>query len=250
LKGGYIAEFFSGRGRVSREVRNQGFTAREYDSLRFGDDHDLTRSTVLRTIKQEISLSRILAAFLAPPCGSFSSSNTQVSRTLDDPWGQNPQSCPAAVLSVAKGNHCMRATLSIIKSLEAKHIPWILEHPRTSKCWYIVYLKRLLQRLHITACYLDQCAYGTRWKKATTLLCSRIDECSLARLQKRCPYQRNGICTFTCKKHIVLRGRHPSGVPWTSIAAAYPKALARDIAFVLCEELRYEHLNVVSADQV
>jgi len=190
-------------------------------------------------VKQEISKGNVLSALLAPPCGSFSSANCNVVRTRSDPWGINYQATPKAREFVTIGNRCMKAALSIIHALEAKGIPYILEHPRTSRAWWLPALRRLLRRWHVFCVHLDQCQYGTRWKKATSLLCSRIDICSASRLQKVC-HAHKGLCSRTGRPHIQLRGSHPSGVPWTSIAAAYPPGLANDMAHCLVEHVRVD----------
>ena len=76
LRGRYVADFFSGCGGVARAVRRQGFQARERERLN-GENFGLMRPCVLRHIEQEASQAKILAAMLAPPCGSFSGINRQ-----------------------------------------------------------------------------------------------------------------------------------------------------------------------------
>ena len=132
----------------------------------------------------------------------------------------------------------MRAALRIIRILERHKIPWILEHPLTSRAWWIRAFGRLLEKEHIEFVVLDQCQYGTPWKKATGLLCSRID--STARLGHRCGGLRNNKCSRTGKAHIVLRGADPkSGKNWTSIASPYPAKLNRALAFCLVDSFRH-----------
>ena len=101
---------------------------------------------------------------------------------------------------------------------------------------FAIFQKKILRKHHIVALDLDQCQYGTSWRKSTRLICSRIDPCSFSRLTRRCVKDRQGRCSRTHKYHIQLRGTHPSGVPWTSIASAYPKSMARNIAFCLMEK--------------
>ena len=102
--------------------------------------------------------------------------------------------------------------------------------------FFFLFFTNLLRKHHIVALDLDQCQYVTSWRKSTRLICSRIDPCSFSRLTRRCRKDRQGRCSKTCKHHIQLRGTHPSGVPWTSIASAYPKLMARNISFCLMEK--------------
>ena len=226
--------FFAGCGIVSRQVRALGFTTREWELLK-GGDCDLTRPAVLRPVRQMARRGQILSAFLAPPCGSFSLINRSVSRSKCDPWGLGPQESEKARASVTVGNRCMKAAIQIIKWLEQEKVPWIMEHPLSSRAWYIPFFNTLLRKDHVVALDLDQCQYGVPWRKSTRLICSRIDPCSFERLNKRCRKDEFGRCGRTHKFHIQLRGTHPSGVPWTSIASPYPKCLARHIAFSLME---------------
>ena len=108
-----------------------GFETREWELLR-GGDGDLTSVSVLRSIRQIILKGDLLAAFLAPPCGSFSLINASVRRSSTDPWGLGPQQSERARASVNLGNRCRKSAIKIIHWLEREHIPWILEHLLTS----------------------------------------------------------------------------------------------------------------------
>ena len=239
MKGRYVADFFSGVGGVARSARRMGFQAREWEMLN-GDCYDLTRPCVLRHIEQDASKQKLLAAMLAPLCGSFSGINRFAHRSHDDPWASQVQhASPYMVESVAAGNRCMRAALRIIRILERHKIPWIMEHPLTSRAWWLPGFAALRRQAHIEFVVLDQCMYGTPWKKATALLCSRID--NLNRISHRCGGRR-GTCSQTKKAHITLRGADPiSGKNWTAIASPYPAKLNRSLAFALVDSARHRY---------
>ena len=239
MKGKYVADFFSGVGGVARGVRLLGFSAREWERLH-GENFDLTRPSVLRSIEQDASRGRLLAAMLAPPCGSFSAINRFSGRSRSDPWAANVVHDTAYMTeSVRVGNRCMRAALRIIRILERHRIPWILEHPLTSRAWWIPALEALKRQPHIQFLKLDQCQYGTPWRKATGLLASRID--CVERLSRRC-CGRGNVCSRTQKPHIVLRGADPrSGKNWTSIASPYPAKLNRSLAYALVDTFRHRY---------
>ena len=246
MRGKYVADFFSGVGGVARAVRRMGFQAREWERLH-GEKFDLTRPSVLRHIEQDATRGKLLGAMLAPPCGSFSAINRFSMRTRDDPWASRVQhDTPYMVESVRVGNACMRAALRIIRILERHKIPWILEHPLTSRAWWVPAFSSLRRKAHIEFVILDQCQLGTPWRKATGLLCSRID--NTARLAKRC-VGRRGLCSRTKKQHITLRGAAPCGRNWTSIASPYPPRLNHSLAFCLVDSWRhlYSLDNVLSS---
>ena len=79
--------------------------------------------------------------------------------------------------------------------------------------------------------HLDQCGFGARWRKATTLRCFRV--VAPERLERRCRRPRGDLnCAFSMRPHIVLAGRDSWGIHWTARAAAYPKLLASCLADV------------------
>ena len=188
--------------------------------------------------------SRMHRKGLAPPCGSFSAINRFAGRTHADVWASDVKhKTPYMVESVRVGNQCMRAGLRLIRVFERHRVPWILEHPLTSRAWWIPALKRLRDLPHVDFIVLDQCQYGTAWRKATGLLCSRIN-CQ-ERLSKRCTGRRN-LCSRTRQPHIVLRGADPkSGRNWTSIASPYPQKLNRSLAFALVDAARHRYSAAV-----
>lgn len=87
---------------------------------------------------------------LAPPCSSFSPARdrTRVIRTRQHPWGL--QGLPAhEVAKVKLGNQCFRSAVKIIRWLDEAGIPWILENPHSSKCWYLPRLIKLMKAPHV-----------------------------------------------------------------------------------------------------
>ena len=100
---------------------------------------------------------------------------------------------------------------------------------------YLFCFRKLSHLPQIHNLDVDQCQYGTRWRKSTRLVPSRIDPLSFSRLAKRCKKDPEGRCGRTHKCHIQLRGTHPSGKPWTSLASAYPTKSAKDIVWSLLE---------------
>ena len=69
------------------------------------------------------------------------------------------------------------------------------------------------------------CAFGCPWRKDTRFR-SWNCSCALCGAGLRCTSQATGgICKFKQKRHQVLEGRIPEGVPWTKVAEAYSPTL-------------------------
>eukprot|EP00438_Fugacium_kawagutii_P006663 Skav225702 [mRNA] locus=scaffold1817:290507:291919:+ [translate_table: standard] len=233
MKGQYVADLFAGKGGVAKACRQLGYKTKEWEINR-GVHFDLTRPSVLRQIRRDIAQGLLLAAMLAPPCSSFSIARdrTAVIRTKQYPWGVPDHLLSSAdQVKVRVGNQCFRAAIKIISWLDKYGIPWILENPFTSKCWYLPPLQKLMQSSHVQVVQVDFCYYGTRWRKRTQLLCGNLDAQDVRRLRHLC--SGRGLCSFSGKQHFQLTGSNHQGIPWTRVAQPYPAGLCRDLAFTL-----------------
>ena len=142
VKGKFFAEFCAGCGVVSKQARAIGFFTQEWELLK-GSECDLTKPAVLFPVRQMVDKQQVWAFVVDPPCGSFSLINASVCRSEPDPWGNGPQINDKAKASIAIGNKCMRAAFQIITCLEKRKIPWILEHPVSSRAWYIPFVQKV-----------------------------------------------------------------------------------------------------------
>ena len=147
-KGQYVGDVFSGSGRVSRSVRAAGFSSREWEILK-GPDGDLTRPSVLQSIKFDIDKKRLVAAMLAPPCSSFSVARdrTMVIRNKEYPWGI-PELPQHEQQKIDIGNACIKSALKIISWLDDSGLPWIMENPHSSKIRRLPPVERLCNANH------------------------------------------------------------------------------------------------------
>lgn len=229
---GYFADLFAGTGGVSRAVQKLGFSAREWE-LVHGENHDLTKPLVQYKLKSDIDRGLVLAAMLAPPCSSFSQARdrTMVIRDRGHPWGL--EGLPAHEQEKVKiGNACFRAAVKVIRWLDRYKIPWILENPSTSKCWYLPPIVSLEKANHTFSFVTDFCQFGTRWRKRTKFLVGNLCEDDIARCRRLCQGPP-GICSRTHKHHLQLTGSASNGIPWTRIAQPYPKQLCHHLAHAL-----------------
>jgi hypothetical protein len=235
-KGRYVADLFSGHGGVARAVRAAGFTAREWELLH-GSHGDLTSPLVRKTIKEDCKRHRVIAAMLAPPCSSFSPARyrTSVIRSRKFPWGL-PGIPDHEQVKVDIGNKCFLATFDLIRCFNQHGIPWILENPHASKCWYLPQLDKLLHSANCHVVVADFCQFGTKWRKRTRFLCGNIDPLDLQRVNLKC--SGHGWCSATNKPHFQLTGSNNKGIPWTRIAQPYPTKLCHALAHALTSGTR------------
>ena len=185
-------------------------------------------SLISPNLKSSVAYSQrlVLAAMLAPPDSSFSAARDRhsVLRT------QHLLSS-ADQLRVESGNKCVATVLKIILWLDQRHIPWILENPSSSKCWYLPDLQQLMHAPHCVTVLTDSCQFGTKWRKRSRLLCGHLDSQDVARLERLCAGR--GLSSQTRSKHFQLTGSNHQGIPWTRIAEPYAKGLCQQLAFVL-----------------
>ena len=229
----YVADFFAGKGGVAHQCRRLGYKAKEWE-LERGSQFDLTSRVVRKRIIADILKGRVLAAMFAPPCTTFSVARdrTKVIRSREYPWGlPAPMLTPSEQEKVLEGNRCFEAAFELIHYLNQKRVPWILENPATSKCWY---LKPIQDLLLLDSCFLitaDFCMFGTPWRKRASFLCNNLDRQDVARLEQRCRGS-SGFCSRTQRRHQQLSGAF-RGVNLTKLAQPYPTKLCKHLAYCL-----------------
>ena len=239
-----MADLFGGMGSVAAGCRSQGVAARGFDT-QFGPEFDLTLASVQRRLIRDMADGKIIAAALAPPCGSWgpAGNRTAVLRTKGEPWGitTRPLSNKEAA-RVALGNRTMWATLKIVKALPRYRIPWIFEHPQGSKVYFTKEWQAVMALPFVHTRTADQCQYGARWRKRTTFTCAHMDPLDTERLSWCCS-GKPGWCSRTGRRYWHLEGAAPGGKAWTSISQAYPKKLGRAMSMALLAPLHAKIYN-------
>ena len=234
----YVMDLFSGNGGVAHACRRLGFHAKEWD-IRWGPQHDLTSSQVVRRIIREIRKGRVGAVMMAPVCTSFSVARdrTKVIRNKDHPWGLPPHLLtPAEQQKIEDGNRCFLTCVKVAQACIANRVPFILENPWSSKAWRLPPVQKLLQQPGAHLIRADFCQYGTAWKKPTGFLTVGIDMDDLNRLGRTCA---GPVCSRTHRRHVHLTGSHPSGLPMTLVAQPYPPKLCQALAHALTAPWHY-----------
>ena len=120
-------------------------------------------------------------------------------------------------------------------------IPFSLEQPLTSKMWKVPELTSIA--MHCLFVELDQCMFGTPWKKPTRFLCYGIEDVGRLTGPGRCK-GKQGCCSRTGQRHVLLTGSGPNGRPLTSHASHFPKLLCTALAHSLTENRRAQIYNI------
>ena len=127
----------------------------------------------------------------------------------------------------AKGIQC-GLKWGVAISLKNPQKSWLWHHPAINK----VYDKACASDEPPNWFSFDFCAFGTPWKKSTTLMCWSLPD-ARQHLERRC-CGRRGICGHSDRPHVVLEGRHKNGLPMTQVSEPYPAPLCK--AYALCAQ--------------
>ena len=128
---------------------------------------------------------------------------------------------------VADANNMLFGSLKVIRRCLRLQIPGYLENPLSSRVWHTKGMKLLLRDGRVRLVSLDQCQYGTPWKKPTRLLvwlCPSF--CML-----RCSGAK--WCSRTRRPHIQLSGIKGNRF-MTEQAQVYTPEFARAVLQQLC----------------
>ena len=112
----------------------------------------------------------LLFIWLAPPCSSFSTL-----RNLDAGGPLRPRGNPEGDSShpgTALGNKLWARALQLCKNAVRRGIPVVIEHPAGSRAWHLKSTIKFLAQPSVFSIRLDQCMFGSRNQKPTTLLSS------------------------------------------------------------------------------
>ena len=223
-KGSYFADLFAGSGRIGHAANRLGFQTRSWE-LDWGANHDLPNKRVLSKIKLDINKRIVLGGMIAPPCISFSIARDRagIIRTEEFPWGL-PGLTKSDQEKVTVGNKCMRSAFALIRAFDSHSLPWIFEHPNTSKAWFLPELRRLQGMSHVQVVVTDLCQWGTKWRKRTRFLLGNVAEDDAAGCSRLCQGEHGG-CSRSGRTHLVLTGKDAHGRNLTQVAQPYPHPL-------------------------
>ena len=206
------------------------------------DGVDACSAAVVKLLLGWIRSGLICCAWFGTPCSSWSRARRDINghgpRTRQHIWGV-PGLSDAERHRLALGNATLGVTVQLIRALHSARIPCILENPAASYLWQAPPLAPLLalgQRVVI-----DDCSYGTRWRKRTAFHCWHLAAGSS--LQCTCRGRR-GNCSFSKRPHQLLSGfDKETKQRWTKIAEPYPQTLCSDFSRVCAETVENRQLH-------
>jgi uncharacterized protein (DUF1501 family) len=154
------------------------------------------------------------------------------------PWGLPPEMLSVRQQArLALGNNIFRHALRLLRWLAKAKLPCVLEHPINSRIWHTKELQALIAQFGGIIQVLDQCQFGTRWRKRTKLLFINVTWDDTVKFGRDCT-GTNGMCNRTGCPHLILEGSARGGMRWTTIAAAYPPKLNKMLAQTVLSETR------------
>jgi len=152
-------------------------------------------------------------------------------RSTSRPWGLDKLPDKAQA-HLEQGNRILVAALLVLSFLEHHHVPYLIENPLTSILWCLPEIRHLCEQPHVRTVHTHMCQWGTRWKKATRFLASRLPVDLVDALGRRCRFI-NKVCSATGEPHVHLTGSSRGGAFKTKQGQEYPPALARQLAKIL-----------------
>ena len=200
--------------RFVRAVEAQGCRATMYRDPIFG-----TWRQKWNGLRRALARQEVLGVLFEPPCTALSLARHQLPREDD---------MRRELLSISGAARAMDL-------LDEYGIPFICCYPSAVADRLSPEFSSIARDRHVVD--LDQCQFGSPWRKRTRVFASGINYWDFAKLDQRCRYRRS-ICSRTGQRHFQLQGRLPSGVPVTTIAKQWPPQLARAIASTLLKPAR------------
>ena len=113
-------------------------------------------------------------------------------------------------------------------------IPGSIENPIGSRMWILRCMERTIRKTCAVKTSFAHCAFGARWRKATTL--AHWLSYELSDITTTCS-SHGGICDHSSKHHLVFEGK------LCAVAAAYPKLMCRKFARLISNKLMMKSIN-------
>ena len=179
-----MLDLFGGRGGVATALRRRGWNAYVVDG---SSGEDATGRRFWNLIRRDINQGRCMGAMMAPPCATVSQALRSPVRSHEHIYGL-PDLPEHVLTKVDNANRCYQLCARVARALHRAKRPWIIENPHASLLWHIPEIAALFWMPRTCFVVLDQCQFGTPWRKRTRLLMGDIDEQdagSVARMWQR-----------------------------------------------------------------
>jgi len=223
-----FVEPFTGSLGLGPALRQLGYGMVTLDP-RKGAWGDVTDPTVLDALRGWVQSGAVLGLWLTPPCSTWSTAARPGYRSREHLRGL-PGLSQDRCANVDLGSETLRVSVDLIRLCRRRRVPVFLEHPRNSLIWQVPEVRELCRLAGARELSYDACQYGARWRKGTKTMTWNAEGFTF--VPRRCS-GRQGFCSHSGKRHIVLTGPSPSGPLWTSIAAQRPPQLCHELAAAL-----------------
>ena len=71
-------------------------------------------------------------------------------------------------------NYVMRSVIKLARQCQLFNVPWVIENLETSLHWMTAQLQELSEMRDVCKMTFDFCAFGTKWRKHTTVLACHV----------------------------------------------------------------------------
>ena len=140
---------------------------------------------------------------------------------------------PSDLTCLDKGNCIMRSVTKLARQGQRFNVPWAIENPEKSLCWMTSQLQELSKMRHVHKMTFDFCAFGTKWRKRTTVLAGHVESADVWALDTlRCRGHKQ--CSLTGEEHLQRVGYDSSRqFSRTHRSRIFPMKLASRLANLL-----------------
>ncbi|CAE7663973.1 unnamed protein product, partial [Symbiodinium microadriaticum] len=230
--GPWCLEIFSGSAGISAAWQDRGLLVLPpidvTPSARVLEPIDLLNATIFEFLLLLCRMGAVSFLHLGTPCSSFSIARSR-------PGGPPPLRSQAEPLGLVKSSQAAQWQLTLANELLFRSLELFaavvqaggdatLENPRSSLMWQVPQVQQLKLKLHLYNVDLDQCQFGSIFRKPTRFL---VSDARLLTLARTC----DGGHT-----HVPLKGRVRSAsnkvVFLTKVAQEYPTQLCHQFAEV------------------
>lgn len=162
-------DLFSGQRGFPRALVKAGCPWALCFDLKDGESQDLLRAQLQLDLRKLLSLRCFRAMAAGPVCASFSTAITPPWRTLDEPRGRRDLG-PLQRAKLELGHKQLLLVLSLVRICIAVGVIFFVENPDGSWIWKLdqeLSWDDILQNPTVGDFRVDQCRFGTPWRKRT-----------------------------------------------------------------------------------
>ncbi len=216
-----LLDLFSGERGVAKEAAKLGTWSLCFD-VEHSPEEDLCNEELRMRLAEAVREGCFSALGGGPVCSSFSTAITPPVRSHQYPYGK-PDLKPNMQTKVEEGNSLALWMFGLLRlGLESGLEVW-LENPAGSWMFKLPeWLKLEVDYPRLRFWVVDYCHFGMEWRKRTKIATTS----QLGGMKHLCSGSH---------RHRLLRGRCRSAkANWTRIAQAYPRGVAKSIAYFQC----------------